>query len=93
MKQTSIIFSYNDFKGKHLNLSSFFSFVSRKERKGFIKKIKKRLYALIDRSAGLPFANKFQIASRHSMTLSFRFMVHWNITGLQTKSLFLTSLF
>ena len=64
MKTLPILFSYEDVKEMYPNKEGFHSFLKRSLKNGLIKKIKKGLYALVDRSTGCIYATKFQIASR-----------------------------
>ena len=64
MKTLPILFSYEDVKEMYPNKEGFHSFLKRSLKNGLIKKIKRGLYALVDRSTGCIYATKFQIASR-----------------------------
>ena len=64
MKQLPKLFSFNDLKDTYKTASNFSVFVYRAIKKGDIKQVKRGLYALVNPSTGLIFANKFQIASR-----------------------------
>lgn len=64
MKIIPEIFAYEDVKDLYPNVKNFYAFVNRAVKRGEIKKIKKGLYALIDRSTGSIYVSKFQIASR-----------------------------
>ena len=63
MKVIPEIFTYGDVRNLYPNVNNFYAFVNRSVKRGEIKKIKKGLYALIDRSTGNVYVSKFQIAS------------------------------
>ncbi len=63
MKILPMLFNYEDVKDIYPNRDSFNSFLRRSLENGTIKKIKKGLYALVDRTTGGIYASRFQIAS------------------------------
>lgn len=62
MKILPTIFSYNDVSHLYPNVKNFYAFVNRAIKSGEIKQIKRKVYALVDRSTGQIYASKFQIA-------------------------------
>lgn len=59
-----MIFTYEDVKDLYPNVKNFYAFVNRSAKRGELKKIKKGLYALVDKTTGGIYASRFQIASR-----------------------------
>ena len=63
MKQLPKLFSFNDLKDTYKTASDFSVFVYRAIKRDDVKQVKRGLYALVNPSTGMIFANKFQIAS------------------------------
>lgn len=85
MKVIPEIFTYTDVKNLYPNIKNFYAFVNRAAKKGEIKKIKKGLYALVDRSTGEIYASKFQIASRLFDDAYFSYHEALEYYGLATQ--------
>ena len=85
MKVMPEIFTYTDVKNLYPNIKNFYAFVNRAAKKGEIKKIKKGLYALVDRSTGEIYASKFQIASRLFDDAYFSYHEALEYYGLATQ--------
>lgn len=85
MKILPMLFSYNDIKEMYPNRDSFNSFLRRSLKNGDIKQIKKGLYALVDRTTGLIYASKFQIASHLFNDAYFSYHEALEYYGLSTQ--------
>ena len=85
MKILPMLFTYNDVKEIYPNRDSFNSFLRRSLKNGTIKQIKKGLYALIDRTTGMIYASKFQIASRLFDDAYFSYHEALEYYGLATQ--------
>lgn len=81
-----MLFTYNDVKETYPNRNSFNSFLHRSLKNGTIKQIKKGLYALVDRTTGLIYASKFQIASKLFDDAYFSYHEALEYYGLATQS-------
>ena len=79
------IFTYEDVKALYPNVKNFYAFVNRAIKRGEIKKIKKGLYALIDRSTGGIYASRFQIASHLFDDAYFSYHEALEYYGLATQ--------
>ena len=86
MKILPILFSYDDVKKIYPNRDSFNSFLHRSLKNGTIKQIKKGLYALVDRTTGMIYASKFQIASQLFSDSYFSYHEALEYYGLATQS-------
>ena len=86
MKIIPSIFTYNDVKDVYPNVKNFYLFVYRAEKKGEVKKIKRGLYALVDRSTGGIYVSRFQIASRLFDDSYFSYHEALEYYGLATQS-------
>ena len=86
MKIIPQIFSYDDVKELYPNVKNFYVFVFRAAKRGEIKQIKKGLYALVDRSTGMIYASKFQIASRLFADSYFSYHEALEYYGLATQA-------
>lgn len=86
MKTIPILFSYEQFKDIYPNVSSFYSFVNRNLKNENVKQIKKGLYALVDKSTGNIYANKFQIASALFSDSYFSYHEALEFYGLSNQS-------
>ena len=85
MKIMPEIFTYEDVKALYPNVKNFYAFVNRAIKRGEIKKIKKGLYALIDRSTGGIYASRFQIASHLFDDAYFSYHEALEYYGLATQ--------
>jgi len=85
MKTLPTIFTYEDVKDLYPNIKNFYAFVNRATKKGEVKKIKKGLYALVDRSTGGIYASRFQIASRLFNDAYFSYHEALEYYGLATQ--------
>lgn len=86
MKIIPEIFSYEDVKNLFPDVKNFYAFLNRATKKGEVKKIKKGLYALVDRSTGGIYVSKFQIASRLFSDAYFSYHEALEYYGLATQS-------
>lgn len=86
MKVLPILFCYSDVKDLYPNVNAFYAFAFRACKKGEIKQIKKGLYALVDRSTGMIYASKFQIASKLFGDAYFSYHEALEYYGLGTQS-------
>lgn len=86
MKTLPMLFTYNDVKESYPNRDSFNSFLHRSLKSGIVKQIKKGLYALVDRTTGMIYASKFQIASRLFDDAYFSYHEALEYYGLATQS-------
>lgn len=86
MKIIPEIFSYEDLKELYPNVKNFYAFVDRASKRGEVKKIKRGLYALVDRSTGGIYASKFQIASHLFEDSYFSYHEALEYYGLATQS-------
>lgn len=86
MKVLPVIFTYEDMKESYPNINGFYSFLNRSLKSESIKQIKKGLYALVDRSTGEIYANKFQIASKLFKDSYFSYHEALEYYGLATQS-------
>lgn len=86
MKTLPMLFTYNDVKETYPNRNSFNSFLHRSLKNGTIKQIKKGLYALVDRTTGMIYASKFQIASKLFDDSYFSYHEALEYYGLATQS-------
>ena len=85
MKIIPEIFTYEDVKELYPNIKNFYAFVNRAAKRGEIKKIKKGLYALVDRSTGGIYVSRFQIASRLFNDSYFSYHEALEYYGLTTQ--------
>ena len=85
MKIIPEIFTYEDVKNLYPNVKNFYAFTSRAVKRGEIKKIKKGLYALVDRSTGGIYVSKFQIASHLFNDAYFSYHEALEYYGLTTQ--------
>ena len=85
MKIIPELFTYEDVKELYPNIKNFYAFVNRATKRGEIKKIKKGLYALVDRSTGGIYVSRFQIASRFFIDSYFSYHEALEYYGLATQ--------
>lgn len=85
MKVIPEIFSYEDVKTLYPNEKNFYAFVNRAAKRGEVKKIKKGLYALVDRTTGGIYASRFQIASSLFEDAYFSYHEALEYYGLATQ--------
>ena len=86
MKVIPQLFTYEDVKDLYPNVKNFYAFVYRAAKRGEVKQIKKGLYALVDRTTGMIYASKFQIASRLFNDSYFSYHEALEYYGLATQS-------
>ena len=79
------LFTYEDVKELYPNVKNFYAFVDRAIKRGEVKKIKKGLYALVDRSTGCIYVSKFQVASRLFNDAYFSYHEALEYYGLATQ--------
>lgn len=85
MKILPELFTYEDVEELYPNIKNFYAFVNRATKRGEIKKIKKGLYALVDRSTGGIYVSRFQIASRLFNDSYFSYHEALEYYGLTTQ--------
>lgn len=85
MKILPELFTYEDVEELYPNIKNFYAFVNRAAKRGEIKKIKKGLYALVDRSTGGIYVSRFQIASRLFNDSYFSYHEALEYYGLTTQ--------
>lgn len=80
-----MLFTYQDVKDLFPIRDSFNSFLYRSLKNNTIKQIKRGLYALVDRTTGMIYASKFQIASRLFDDAYFSYHEALEYYGLATQ--------